>query len=327
MTTSRLAWIAAVLLAIPGMSLAQQPDCQPDACGPRTAQFCMPVDGGPKDCCWNRLLQRLCIRDKQYVLVSGNVQSRDCGWNTHGKACPLGASCLKCNPAPACARQPACSTPVCQKPVCQQPVCAIPAPVCQTAAPSCGDPHCPKCCLLRLKPLCRPAAPSCGNPNCTKCGHGYAPAQTPDFPSALPTPLPEISMAAPKAGTEPTLYHLESLLNAQAADSRAFQQTLEKKLATLSALRAMQDADMQSLTQLEGTLRQARLKQLPDRDATPATQAPARQAGPTQMPLSAAKISATDPGTTPEQMIQQMEQLNREIVELNRVVKQLSNKN
>jgi polyhydroxyalkanoate synthesis regulator phasin len=109
------------------------------------------------------------------------------------------------------------------------------------------------------------------------------------------------------ATADPTMKLLEAMQASQTADAKAFQLLMEKKIATMNALRAMQQNDAKSLAQIEELLRQTRSAMAPV--APPAKTQEAVK--PVEENTSSAK---------------QVESLTRLIDRLDREVKQISHK-
>lgn len=107
---------------------------------------------------------------------------------------------------------------------------------------------------------------------------------------------------------------LETMQASQAADAKAFQELMEKKIATMTALRGMQQNDAKSLAQLESLIRQTRQAMAPV--------APEPIKAPAPIKVQEAP-KATEENTT---SAKQVESLTRLINDLDREVKQISHK-
>jgi hypothetical protein len=294
MVIRKVMWILGVTLALAGGANAQTavcvpavpcdtpaapPRCPPPASPPPPKTVCGRTRGAKKCCLWNRILDCLCIHDHQHVKIQ--CQAAPCV-----PACPV--VCAPVCPAPCtpvCVT--ACPPPCVQKPACQ-PAC-VPASPCASAGP---------------------AAPVAEASPVVPVARTVAPVQTAAATTAEPP------MSAAKA--DPTLSSFEALQAAQSADSKAFRQLMERRLATMAAMRSMQQNEMQSFSQLETLIRRTREEPGLAPAATPvSTPAPAPARVPVATPVSATVPAAPAP---------ELEALGRLLTDLNKDVKQLSNK-
>ena len=142
-------------------------------------------------------------------------------------------------------------------------------PACATAcAPTCAPACAPRAhgCKCKSNPC------GCGQASCAPACGQVNPYLSP-IPSATPAygSLPAGGMTAVQpmepvvvaASFDPTIKFLEAMQASQAADAKAFQQLMEKRIATMTALRAMQDNDIKALAQLETLVHQTRLGMAP----------------------------------------------------------------
>ena len=157
---------------------------------------------------------------------------------------------------------------------------------------------------------------------------------------AAPTQPVAIANEPPLSPAKPvdaTLGYFEALQASQAADAKAFHQLMEKRLATMAAMRAMQSNDVQAFGQLESTIRQTREGLTPVPAPVPApVVAPIPVPAPVPVPVVApipvpvvTPLPTPVPVANPEpsvQSAQQLEILGRLLSDLNRDVKQLADK-